>query len=335
METKKARKVLSFMRCPQYFACIAFMLSFSTATVFAQQTGPTTPVSQSADKTTAGSRNLPHPRQEAMAQLAKSQSPDTEVMWLETQLEAFLGLYHPANSANPMGAALILPHDRTSPDWPEMVHSIRTQLPNQSWHTLAIAMPEEPRSTVPIRAVETATPAPDSSAQAEPDSYKEKVFERIDAGLNAAKEKIKGSERLLIIGIGTGGYWASRYLKDKQPAASTLLVLIDARPPLGESTPTIAEAVASITIPTADLLHSAVFDKQYMDHLAVQRKNQAKRDARPFYLQRNIPGRPSAGQGTDRVLVNTLRGIIEERLLKMIPEVFLKGKDKPGNMKPG
>ncbi len=324
-ENKKRENLQRFMKNPYLFACfIATSTLWSSFTTAQQSSQP------SADANAAESRHLPDPRQEAMAQLAKSQSPDTEVIWLETQLEAFLGLYHPANAAEPIGTALILPHDRTSPDWPEMVHSIRTELPNQDWNTLAIAMPEEPRPTAPTRQPDTSEPT--DSAQAEPNSFKDKVFERIDAGVNTAREK--SPKRLLLIGVGTGAYWASRYLNEKPPANSTLLVLIDARPPLGEIEPTLAEAVAKITIPTADLMHSALPDNNYMEHLAKRRKNQAIRDSQPYYLQRKIPGKPVARQNTDRVLVNILRGVLEERMLNMIPSEFLKN-NKGNNMKPG
>lgn len=308
---------------------IASLLSLSLNPALAQQADNPSPSPTTA---TADQRNTPDPRQAAMAELAKSQSPDTEVLWLETQLESFLGLYHPANSANPKGAALILHHDRTSPDWPEMIHNIRTSLPDQQWHTLSIAMPEEPQPKIPLRADNNQADA-NQTASAEPNSFNDKVFERIDAGLQ--RLSAEQPDITVIIGVGSGAYWASSYLSGKTQDRNLLLVLIDARPPLHGAEPTLAEAVAKVEIPTADIVHSGLAERKFMQDQATKRINQAKRDGRQYYLHRSIPGRPTAREGGDTMVLNLLKGLLKERLLKMSEELMVNDASGEEQKPPG
>lgn len=320
------------MNTTYWFRTLVLVLSL---TVLLSQSARSQQTDSAANNTAdapaaSNERHTPDPRQEQMAELARSQSPDTEVEWLETKLEAFLGLYHPANTADPLGGALILHHDRTSPDWPTIVHDLRTQLPNQDWHTLAIAMPDEPQPQAPIRGESDVANAEPPGTPA-PDSFKDQIFERMDSAIQHLQSQ--DPERLLLIGIGTGGYWASYYLSEKDLTGKALLVLIDARPPIQTKEISLEEAVAKIEVPTADLLHGSLPDQRLMETLAQRRANQAKREARPFYLQRTLPGRPSLDNS--QVLMNTLRGVVVERLLKMEFQPAQPSDSNAANLKPG
>ncbi len=284
----------------------------------------------------ATGRVLPTPEQDQLTQLAKAWSPETEVIWLETQQESFLGLYLPASDSDPAGAALLLPHDRTSPDWPGAVHSLRLGLPEQGWQTLAIAVPAEPEPEIPERggngettAETAAEPAAETAAEGAADSseqqgYAEQLFERIEAGLRQLESR--GASRFMLIGVGSGGYWAARYLSQAGDQRPFNLTLIDARPPTMAAEPTLSKLIAELKTPTLDLYHgnglkNYRYDIRSPEYLAGRRLKESRRQQRQHYIQRRLPLRPPVPERLDQRLLASFRGIFRKHMEEMQPSV--------------
>ena len=179
-------------------------------------------------------RILPDLEQERLSALANSQRPGTQTLWLETAHESFLGLYKPANRPIAQGAVLLLHHDRTSADWPGAITTLRSGLPDQGWHTLSVALPDEPEYipprvdnvTLSISDNDTNTDTVENNQAAAPteqqptesddklaDHYQQ-ISARIEAGL--AQLQQQQPEKLVVIGEGSGAYWALRFAVDKQ-----------------------------------------------------------------------------------------------------------------------
>lgn len=260
-------------------------------------------------------RLLPNPGQQQLAQLAKAQSPETEVIWLETQNEAFLGLYQPANTGTPLGGAVLLHDDRTSPDWPQTIRALRTGLPDQGWYTLAIAVTDEPMPSLPQRAPDGEADGPQPTIAA-PDyqAFAEQLFERIEVALRHLEAQ--QAERLLIVGVGTGGYWATRFAAQAGPQRALMLTLIDAQPPRAQLQPPFDTLLAGLEIPTLDLFHAAARSQGSIERHARSRLLEARRQQRQQYLQRRLPPRSGPDELPDRRLLHSFRGLFQQHLLE-------------------
>lgn len=80
--------------------------------------------------------------------------------------DQYFGIYIEDHSGRPVGNVLILHDNQQHPDWPGVIHELRTQLPYGGWSTLAISIPDYlPISRVPERTL--ATPPADEAATAD------------------------------------------------------------------------------------------------------------------------------------------------------------------------
>ncbi len=93
----------------------------------------------------------PNAPNQALAQSLEQQTHGDEVRWLTTNTGPFLSLYTPDKTGNQFGTVILLHGNGHHPDWPGVIHLLRTQLPEVGWSTLSIAVPNyeyQPPSTV-------------------------------------------------------------------------------------------------------------------------------------------------------------------------------------------
>ena len=273
-------------------------------------------------------RILPDLEQERLQALADSQLPDTEILWLETQHESFLGLFQPANKATPKGAILLLHHDRTSADWPGTLTTLRHGLPDQGWHTLSLSLPDEPEY-IPPRLIDielsgldkasstasasVASPPPQPATDAGKDKladHFDQISARIDAGLTYLTQQ--QPEKLLILGHGTGGYWALRYTVVNDQQQPLFPVLIDTVPPVTPTEPQLIELIEELQRPTLDLYHGNGLKQQRVEVLALQRVNAAKRKGHQLLTSSRMPPRAGDWRQPDKRLLGVARGMLEK-----------------------
>ncbi|MBU6952821.1 DUF3530 family protein [Hahella sp. HN01] len=100
-----------------------------------------------------------NPQVSMLLSLAKD-LPGSQVLWLngkQGDASAMLALYKPANVAEQQGAVMLL-HDRGQhPDWPQFIHSLRNELPDEGWHTLSIALTPPAEAKTPKRVLLSAS----------------------------------------------------------------------------------------------------------------------------------------------------------------------------------
>jgi predicted alpha/beta hydrolase family esterase len=95
-------------------------------------------------------------------------------------------------------------------------------------------------------------PTPPSREQAD-QADAERIFARLDAAVAFAQQHKARS--IVLIGHGSGAYWAARYLSEKQPPQVQKLVMVAAQTParvehdLESLTPTLK-------VPTADIYYA-------------------------------------------------------------------------------
>ncbi|MGH8352708.1 MAG: DUF3530 family protein, partial [Pseudomonas sp.] len=100
---------------------------------------------------------------------------------------------------------------------------------------------------------------------------------------------------IVLLGHGSGAYWAARYLAERKPAPIQNLLLVAAAVPAG-LTPTLEELVPSLKLATGDFYYK---DQAADRNAALKRQQAGKRQQHPAYIQvamKALPGNPAAEQ---------------------------------------
>lgn len=279
-------------------------------------------------------------RSQEQQQALMRQLPAEQQKTLQAGDESFLALLMPAARAKAAGTVVLVPGDGESADWPNVMAPVRQQLPTFGWQTISLSLPDpyDPvvaieRDTAPAdtdaqaNSEQTAPPvtggsgtAPVAPSQAEAGSGEPaqaavapvdpeaaanaqatRVLARIAAGIDLALQQ--GASPIVLVGHGTGAYWAARYLAEKEPAEVKQLVLIDAREPQGM--PARLDATMGKTdLQIADLVHAP-------GAAAQRRKERAAQKANKGYRQIDLPVIPGDRAAEQEQTVRRLRAWLD------------------------
>lgn len=243
---------------------------------------------------------LPERSQEEATALERK-IPAQEQQQLQAGTDTFLALWKPANTADPKGAVIIIPGAGETVDWPQAVGPLRRKLPDAEWSSLSITLPDLQSDAIAPRIVEAA-PAPKVAETGSKDSTTaapieqvaggeadvadkpiaettgeqskadaERIFARIDAAIAFAEQQ--SARSIVVLGHGSGAYWAARYLSEKQPSQVEKLVMVAARTPVA-ATPGLAELTPTLKLPTADIFYK---DNAQDRNAALERLQASKR----------------------------------------------------------
>jgi pimeloyl-ACP methyl ester carboxylesterase len=262
------------------------------------------PVPAAKEKTTEEKplerQPLPERSQEEATALERK-IPAQEQQQLQAGTDTFLALWKPANAAEPKGAVIIIPGAGETVDWPQAVGPLRRKLPDAGWSSLSITLPDLQSDAIAPRIVE-APPAPKAPETGSKDSTTaapieqvaageadvadkaiaetteeqsredaERVFARIDAAIAFSEQQ--SARSIVVLGHGSGAYWAARYLSEKQPSQVEKLVMVAARTPVA-ATPGLAGLTPTLKLPTADIFYK---DKVPDRNAALERLQASKR----------------------------------------------------------
>ena len=227
--------------------------------------------------------------------------PAQEQQQLQAGSETFLALWKPANTAEPKGAVIIIPGTGETADWPQAIGPLRRKLPDAQWSSLSITLPDLQSDAIAPRVVEpaAAAKAPETgskdSTTAQPIEQAaggeaevadqvvaetteeqsradaERIFARIDAAIAYAEQQ--SARSIVVLGHGTGAYWAGRYLSEKQTAQVEKFVMVDAQAP-AKALPPLAELTPTLKLPTVDIFY---MDKPLDRNAALERMQASKR----------------------------------------------------------
>ena len=227
--------------------------------------------------------------------------PAQEQQQLQAGSETFLALWKPANTAEPRGAVIIIPGAGETADWPQAIGPLRRKLPDAQWSSLSITLPDLQSDAIAPRVIEPAAApkAPETgskdSTTAQPIEQAaggeaevadqvvaetteeqsradaERIFARIDAAIAYAEQQ--SARSIVVLGHGTGAYWAARYLSEKQTAQVEKFVMVDAQAP-AKAKPPLAELTPTLKLPTADIFY---MDKPLDRNAALERMQASKR----------------------------------------------------------
>ena len=243
---------------------------------------------------------LPERSQEEATALERK-IPAQEQQQLQAGSDTFLALWKPANTAEPKGAVIIIPGAGETVDWPQAIGPLRRKLPDAEWSSLSITLPDLQSDAIAPRTVEAA-PAPKPAETGSKDSTTaapieqvaggeadvadkavietteeqskadaERIFARIDAAIAFAEQQ--SARSIVVLGHGTGAYWAARYLSEKQPSQVERFLMVAAQTP-AQAKPELDELAPNLKLPTADIFY---MDKPLDRNAALARLQANKR----------------------------------------------------------
>ncbi|WP_456255696.1 alpha/beta hydrolase family protein [Pseudomonas iridis] len=287
--------------------CLSLILPCAFS-VNAADPAPAAATEKPAEEKPAERQPLLERSQEEAAALERK-VPAQEQQQLQAASETFLALWKPANTADPKGAVIIVPGAGETADWPQAIGPLRQKLPNAEWSSLSITLPDLQSDAVAPRVVEAAAApkAPETGSKdattAQPieqaaggeaevadqvvaetteeqsKADAERIFARIDAAIAYAEQQ--SARRIVVLGHGTGAYWAARYLSERQTAQVEKFVMVDAQAP-AKAKPPLAELTPTLKLPTADIFY---MDKPLDRHAALERMQASKRLKTPAFSQ--------------------------------------------------
>ncbi|WP_460059432.1 alpha/beta hydrolase family protein [Pseudomonas sp. S2_A05] len=246
-------------------------------------------------------RQLLLERSQEEAAALQRKLPAQEQQQLQAGSDTFLALWKPANSAEPKGAVIIVPGAGETADWPQAIGPLRRKLPDVEWSSLSITLPDLQGDALAPRVIEpaaapkapettskdatTAQPieqaaggeaevaeqvvAETSEEQAKADA--DRIFGRIDAAIAYAEQQ--SARSIVVLGHGTGAYWAARFLSERQTPQVEKLVMVDAQAP-AKALPPLAELTPTLKLPTVDIFY---MDRALDRNAALERMQASKR----------------------------------------------------------
>lgn len=299
--------------------CLSLILPWTFSVKAADPAAET----KSPEAPPAQRQTLPERSQEEASALER-QLPAQEQQQLQAGGDTFLALWKPANTSDPKGVVIILPGAGESADWPQAVAPLRNKLPDADWGSLSLTLPDMLSDAAQPRIVEaalapadTSNSAKDASAEAKPieqvasgetdvadravaesteeqlKADAERIFTRIDAALAFAEQQ--NARSIVLLGHGTGAYWAARYLSEKQPSQVQKLVMVAAQAP-ANGKPQLAELTPTLKLATADFFY---VDKSAAQKAALERLQASKRLKHSNFTQialKALPGNHAAQQ---------------------------------------
>ena len=311
----------------------ALCLSLILPCAFSVEAADPTPAS--AEKSTEAKPAERQPlleRSQEEATALERTVPAQEQQQLQAGAETFLALWKPANTADPKGAVIIIPGAGESVDWPQAISPLRNKLPDAEWSSLSITLPDLQSDAIAPR-IAQAAPAPKAADTGSKDSTTappieqaaggeadvadkaiaetteeqskadaERIFARIDAAIAFAEQQ--SARRIVVLGHGTGAYWAARYLSERQPSQVEKFVMIAAQTPVAGK-PALAELTPTLKLPTADLFY---MDKPLDRNAALERLQASKRLKTSAFSQVSLKALPGNAKAEQEQLFRRVRG---------------------------
>ena len=323
---------MSFYRLALATVSLSLMLPCALSVLAADPTPATEPAIAEPEV-----RPLLQERSQEDAAALERQVAQNEQQQLQAGQDDFLALWKPANSSEPSGAVIIVPGAGENADWPVTVGPLRRKLPDANWASLSLSLPDMQSTASQPRPVEQekppTEPAPNSSskdasttakpieqaASAEAQSAgapitptqtfedmsnadAERIFARIDAAIAFAQQQNVRS--LVLLGHGTGAYWAARYISEKQPPQVPKLIMVAAQTPV-QAPADLSQLTQSLKVALLDIYYK---DKALGRKAALQRLQASKRINGANFNQIALAAIPGNRDAEQEQLLRRVRG---------------------------
>ena len=197
------------------------------------------------------------------------QLPDTEFLELNTKSSSFTVLQREALSSFTKGTAILVPDWTEHPASPDYLDTLRQQLNDYGWHTLAILPPPPVEFNIEQNAI----------------SYQQQLAERMVAVITQAQ---KQGGNIIVIAKGSNAALLNRlYTSDQlpRPAALIMLGVYLADVQLNRE---LASHIATQSVPTLDIIHRR--DNRFANANLKLRQQLVDRNLKAQYRQRQLSG---------------------------------------------
>ena len=270
-------------------------------------------------------------RSQQEASALERQVPQQEQQQLQAGSDSFLALWKPANSAEAEGVVILIPGAGENADWPQAIAPLRRKLPDAAWGTLSLSLPDVSVDTLPPRVIEppeavvdtsskegsTAAKPVEQAASAEAEGTDpavvpgadeqdktdaKRIFDRIDAAVAFAQTQ--SARSVVLLGHGTGAWWAARYLSEKQPSQVQRLVMVAGKTPAARQ-PDLQQLAPALKVPTEDVFYQeGALERKN----AQERLQAAKRSKNDSYKQVSLTALPGNSAAEQEQLYRRVRG---------------------------
>lgn len=136
-------------------------------------------------------------------------------------------------------------------------------------------------------------------------AHAERVFARIDAAVVFASQR--EAPRVILVGQGSGAYWAARFLKEKPAPGVSGLLMVSPRLPAGHAPP-LEELAPALAMPVGDLYYK---DQAAERQAALRRLQASKRLKAENYRQVPLKALPGNSEAEQEQLYRRARGWLE------------------------
>lgn len=131
---------------------------------------------------------------------------------------------------------------------------------------------------------------------------------RIESAIAFAEQQ--QAKTIVLLGHGSGAYWAARYLAERKPANIQNLLLVAAQLPAGY-TPPLDELIPQLQLATGDFYYKDLpADRQ----AALKRSQASKRQKHPAYIQIAMKALPGNREAEQEQLYRRIRGWLTLKL---------------------
>jgi hypothetical protein len=166
-----------------------------------------TQAQEPAAATPADSAATPAPadQEQLIAEALRAEVKESEAVELQVGNKKVLALFRSQTRGQALGGVLLLHDLNGHPDWPGVIHALRSRLPESGWHTLSLQLPHADSAQLTVAQLDAIRP-------------------RIAAAL-ADLEK-RGIRNTVLVGHGQGAIAAIDYLADNiTPSVQGLVVI--------------------------------------------------------------------------------------------------------------
>jgi pimeloyl-ACP methyl ester carboxylesterase len=212
-----------------------------------------------------------------------------EPLWLEAENRRFLAIHTGAETPKTLGGVILLHGMGAHPDWPEVIHPLRTGLPGLGWETLSIQLPV-------------------ASGSADAKDYLKLIPEawpRISAAITYMLQE-RNNSNLILIGHSLGAHTALEFLVKVPAKEIQALVMIGLPTPPDDRGEPVMEALSKIKLPLFDLYGSRDLDSVL--ETADRRRQVIMKSGNPAFRQYRMEGADHFFNGLEAPLIKQVNG---------------------------
>jgi len=207
--------------------------------------------------------------------------------WLPVGELKVLSIYTPSEAEPARGAAIILHGIGVHPDWPDVIHPLRTRLPEAGWTTLSLQMPILPNEASGTDYLPLLPEVPG----------------RIDAAIAFLQEQ--GFRHIVLIAHSLGTVMSTYYLTHQPPKEVQAFVGISMSEIGKDSRMSNVAMLKNITIPVLDIYGS--LDEAHVKDYVQQRQQSAASANNQAYRQVEIKDANHFYNGKDNELLKVIQ----------------------------